>query len=426
MSEAAPVPADPATGGRAAASDPGVEKRAASRAPRRLRNCFNLEEFEAVARRHLPRGVFGYVAGAADSWTAFADNRSDFGAIKMIPRVLGGHATRDQSKTLFGVRYRHPFGIAPMGLSALAAYDGDVTLAKGAAALGIPAVMSATSLTSLERVAKEGPSRWYQGYLPGDDERIAAMVDRVAAAGYDVLVMTADVPVAGNREDSKRDKFGAPLKPSLDVALQGLVRPAWLWETMVRTLRVHGMPHFENNDVMRGPPIIAKDVVRSFAGRASLSWRHAEIVRERFKGKLVIKGVIAPEDAARAREIGADGIVVSNHGGRQLDSSISSIAALPAVKAASGDMAVMLDSGVRRGSDVLKALALGADFVFVGRPFLFAAAVSGVPGVEYAADLLAAEIDRDMAMLGLGSLDELTEAVLAEPWRPSRLAPPAL
>lgn len=425
MSEAAPAKADPATGGRPAeAVDPGVERRAASRAPRRLRNVFNLEEFEAVARRHLPRGVFGYVAGAADGWTAFGDNRTDFSHVKMLPRVLAGCATRDQHKTLFGVRYNHPFGIAPMGLSALAAYDGDVVLAKAAAELGIPAVMSATSLTSLERVAREGPSRWYQAYLPGDDERIVAMVDRIAAAGYEVLVMTADVPVAGNREDSKRDKFGAPLKPSLDVALQGLVRPAWVWETMLRTLRVHGMPHFENSDVKRGPPIIAREVVRSFAGRASLSWRHAEIVRERFKGKVVIKGVIAPEDAAKAREIGMDGIIVSNHGGRQLDSSISSIAALPAVKAASGDMCVMLDSGVRRGSDVLKAMALGADFVFVGRPFLFAAAVSGVPGVAYAADLLAAEVDRDMAMLGIASLDELTGNVLAPQWRPSRAGAP--
>ncbi|WMS44681.1 alpha-hydroxy acid oxidase [Acuticoccus sp. MNP-M23] len=420
MTEAAPVKADPATGGRpAAAPDPGVEKRAATRAPRRLRNVFNLEEFEAVARRHLPRGVFGYVAGAADAWTALGDNRSDFAHVKMMPRVLVGHATRDQATTLFGARYNHPFGIAPMGLSALAAYDGDVVLARAAHALGIPAVMSATSLTSLERVANEGPSRWYQAYLPGDDERIVAMVDRIAAAGYEVLVMTADVPVAGNREDSKRDKFGAPLKPSLDVAMQGLVRPAWLWETMLRTLRVHGMPHFENNDVKRGPPIIAKEVVRSFAGRASLSWHHAQIVRERFKGKVVIKGIIAPEDAARAAALGMDGIIVSNHGGRQLDSSLSSIAALPAVKAAAGNMTVMLDSGVRRGSDVLKAMALGADFVFVGRPFLFAAAVSGVPGVEYAASLLSAEIDRDMAMLGLGSLDALDENVLAPAWRPS-------
>ncbi|MCF3933827.1 alpha-hydroxy-acid oxidizing protein [Acuticoccus sp. M5D2P5] len=385
-----------------------------------MRNVFNLEEMEGAARRHLPRGVFGYVAGASDGWTAFGLNRTDFGEIRMIPRALAGHAIRDQRRTLFGTRYNHPFGISPMGLSALAAYDGDVALARGAAACGIPAVMSATSLTSLERVAREGPSRWYQAYLPGDDERIIAMVERITAAGYETLVMTADVPVAGNREDSKRDKFGAPLKPSLDVALQGITRPAWLWETMLRTLRTHGMPHFENSDVKRGPPIIARDVVRSFAGRATLSWRHAELVRQRFGGKLVIKGLIAPEDAARARDLGADGVVVSNHGGRQLDSSISSIRALPAVKAVAGDMAVMIDSGVRRGSDVLKALALGADFVFVGRPFLFAAAVAGVPGVEYAAKLLAEEIDRDMAMLGLGSLDELTEAVLAEEWRPSR------
>ena len=220
--------------------------------------------------------------------------------------------------------------------------------------------------------------------------------------------------MAGNREDSRRDRFGAPMKPSLDLALQGVVRPGWVMATMARTLMNHGMPHFENADVERGPAIISKNVVRSFGGRGTFSWRHAAIARERWKGKLVIKGVLSPQDARRARELGADGIIVSNHGGRQLDYAVSGIAALPAVKVAAGDMAVMLDGGVRRGSDVLKAIALGADFVFVGRPFLFAAAVAGDAGVKHAVSLLAAEIDRDMAMIGAPSLDAITPDILAE------------
>lgn len=394
--------------------------RPVDRLPSALRDVHNLDDFERAARRRLPRGVFNYVGGAVEDKNALGLNRRDFTAIRMIPRVLGGHGTRDQRTRLFGRTYTHPFGIAPMGLSALAAYDGDVALAQGAAAVDIPMIMSATSLTPMERVARESSSRWYQAYLPGDDARIVPMVERIAAAGYEVLVMTGDVPVAGNREDSKRDRFGAPLTPTLTATLQVAAKPRWLFGTFARTLMTRGMPHFENMDVDRGPPIVARDVVRSFAGRATLSWRHAELVRARFPGKLVIKGVMAPEDAARARDIGADGIVVSNHGGRQLDSAASPITVLPDVKAASGDMTVMIDSGVRRGGDVMKALALGADFVFAGRPFLFAAAVAGTLGVRHAAALLAAEIDRDMAMLGLGALDEVSETILAEAFRPSR------
>ncbi|PRD40613.1 alpha-hydroxy-acid oxidizing enzyme [Phyllobacterium phragmitis] len=390
------------------------EARREERRPRSLRDVFNLEDFEAAARKRLPRGVFGYIAGYVENGAAFRSNRSDFEAIRMIPRILAGLAARDQSRTLFGERWQHPFGIAPMGLSALAAYDGDIVLARSAAACGIPAVLSATSLISLERVAREGGTRWFQAYLPGDDTRVIGMIDRLAAAGYETLVITADVPVAGNREDSKRDRFGAPMKPSLNLGLQVMSRPGWLFGTAARTLKNHGMPHFENADVDRGPAIVSQNVIRSFGGRGTFSWRHAAIARERWKGKLVIKGVLSPEDARRANELGADGIIVSNHGGRQLDYAISPVVALPAVKAEAGKMAVMLDSGVRRGSDVLKAIALGADFVFVGRPFLFAAAVAGDAGVRHAVSLLSSEIDRDMAMLGAASLDEINQRMLAD------------
>jgi len=403
---------------RASALDAPVrvsEARKKEKVPRRLSGILNLDDFEDAARKRLPRGVFGYVSGYVETGAAYASNRSDLAAIRLIPRILAGISVRDQHRTLFGTRYAHPFGISPMGLSALAAYDGDVVLAKAAAASGIPAVMSATSLTSLERVATEGASRWFQAYLPGDDGRILGMLDRIAAANYETLVVTADVPVAGNREDSKRDGFGAPMKPSIDMGLQILARPGWLFGTAMRTLKNHGMPHFENADVERGPAIISRNVVRSFGGRGLLAWRHLEVVRRRWKGNLVIKGVLSPKDAAIARDLGADGVVVSNHGGRQLDAAISPVAALAAVKAQAGDMAVLFESGVRRGSDVLKALALGADFVFVGRPFLFAAAIAGEPGVRHAVSLLGAEIDRDMAMLGTASLAEITKDILAHP-----------
>lgn len=397
--------------------EPAVTQRTLKRVPRRLRGVLALDDFESAARRHLPRPIFGYVAGACETGASFAANRAAFAAHAFVPRVLRDVGDRSQRRTLMGRAYEHPFGISPMGLSALAAYDGDVVLATAARAAGIPAVMSATSLTPLERVAAEGGSRWFQAYLPGDDARIEAMLARVAAAGFDTLVLTVDVPVSGNRENNVRNGFDAPLKPSLRLAWDGAMRPRWLVGTALRTLAARGMPHFENMDALRGPPIVSRNVVRSTKGRDRLAWRHAELMRARWKGSFVLKGVLAPEDARRAREIGCDGIVVSNHGGRQLDGAIAPLEALGPIVAEAGGMAVMLESGVRRGTDVLKALALGADFVFVGRPFLFAAAIAGQAGVRHAVDLLAEEIDRDMTLLGIRTLDELSPDLL-RPTRP--------
>lgn len=382
-----------------------------SRPSRRLRSILSLEDFEAAARRHLPQPIFAYIAGATERGRSFAANREDFARVTFVPRVLAGHTERDQTATVFGHKYAHPFGIAPMGLSALAAYDGDVVLAEAATACRIPAVMSATSLTRLERVARSG-SRWFQAYLPGDDERVVQMIDRVAAAGYETLVVTVDVPTNGNREHNIRNGFSTPMKPTARLAWQGLTHPTWLLETACRMLRDHGMPHFENLDVTRGPPIVSRHVERSFKGRESLAWRHIDLIRERWSGNLVLKGVLSAKDAECARKAGVDGIIVSNHGGRQLDGAISPLAALPDVVPAAGSMTVMLDSGVRRGTDILKALAYGAQFVFVGRPFLFAAAIGGKAGVRHAVHLLSDEVDRTMTLLGIASLGEMDASLV--------------
>lgn len=399
---------------------PEVAKRRPSSGPPRLRDVFVLDDLEPKARRHLPKPIFGYVWGNAEAGVSATAQRDAFSRHAFVPRVLKGTVNRTQSVELFGTRYDHPFGISPMGVSALVAYDGDVALAQGAREAGSFAVMSATSLTALERVAREAGSRWFQAYFPGHIERIEPMLDRIAAAGFETLVVTADVPVKGNNVVDRRNRFGTPIKPTPRLAWEGFTHPHWLFGTAARTLRTHGMPHFENLDVDRGPPILARDVERSFSARELLSWDHIARIRERWHGKLVIKGIVSPEDTTTARELGCDGVILSSHGGRQLDSMISPLAALPAVKARAGDMAVMLDSGVRYGADVLKAMALGADFVFVGRPMLYAAALAGVPGVRHAIDILATEIDRNMGLLGLQDLDQLTRAHLTDPNAPFR------
>lgn len=372
--------------------------------PRNLAGFLCLDDFQDAARRRLPRQIYGYYAGAAETGQSFAANRDSFRSYDLVPRVLADVSGRSTRTSLFGQNHDAPFGIAPMGLSGLATFDGEIALARAADRERIPSIVSATSLTRLERIAEEGGARWFQAYLPGEDSRIEAMVERVAAAGYDTLVLTVDVPVPANRENNVRAGFSIPLRPSLRLAWDGMIRPRWLIDTWLSSFLRKGVPHFENMDAFRGPPILSHNVVRAIGARDQLAWRHLELIRRLWWGRLVVKGVLSAHDAVLAREAGADGVIVSNHGGRQLDGARPALAALPEVAEVAGTMAVMIDGGIRRGSDVLKALALGADFVFLGRPFLFAAAARGEDGVVHAIRLLKAEIDRDMALLGVNEV----------------------
>jgi L-lactate dehydrogenase (cytochrome) len=374
---------------------------------RRLQRIFCLDDFEPAARKHLPRPIFGYVSAAAETNASLSDNRRAFRELAFIPRVLIDISRGTQQTSLFSQAYAAPFGIAPLGISALYAYRGDLVLAKAAAAAGIPMIMSGSSLIRLEDVARECKGTWFQAYLPGDVREITALIERVALAGFGTLVVTVDSQVAPNRENYLRAGFSAPLRPTLRLAWDGITRPRWLCGTFLRTLICHGMPHFENNFSTRGAPILSPSVVREWSERGQLDWTHLALIRRLWKGTLVVKGILDPDDARMARDAGAGGIIVSNHGGRQLDGAVSPLRALPGIVAACPDIPVMIDGGVRRGTDVLKALALGAKFVFVGRPFGYAAAIGGAAGVNRAITLLSDEIRRDMAMLGISQLSEL-------------------
>jgi L-lactate dehydrogenase (cytochrome) len=387
---------------------PATVQRAESAVPPGLRRYLSLDDFETTAKRLLPKFIYGYISGAAETDAALADNRRAFEQYGFVPRVLKDVSGRDQTTTLFGKTYAAPFGIPPMGSSALCAYRGDIVLTRAAAAMNVPMCLSASSLITLEEVRRENPAAWYQAYLAGDDARIEPLVDRVAAAGYDTFVVTADVPVPPNRENNIRNGFRVPLAITPRVAWDTITHPHWLFGTWARTLMNFGMPHFENMDAQRGPPVLAKNLMRNIGKRDQLAWKHVELIRKRWKGRLVVKGLIAPADARIARESGVDGVLVSNHGGRQLDCTVSSLRTLPEIAAEAGGMTVMLDGGIRRGTDVLKALALGAQFVFIGRPLLYAAVVGGEAGVQRALTLLRDEIDRDMALLGIRSIGEIS------------------
>lgn len=374
---------------------------------RNLQRLLSLDDFEHAARRHLPRPIFGYVAGAVENSASLNDNRAAFDEIGFIPRNVVDVSRRDTGVELFGRRYAVPFGIAPMGISALTAYRGDLVQARAARERNIPMIMSGSSLIRMEEVAADCPDTWFQAYLPGEPARIEALIDRVAAAGFGTLVVTVDSQILSNREHNIRAGFSTPLRPSLRLAWDGITHPRWLFGTAFKTLLRHGMPHFENNYRERGAPILARNVARDFGGRDHITWQHVQQVRRQWRGTLVVKGVMCVQDALLARDAGADGIVVSNHGGRQLDGTISPMRVLASIVQAVDGMPVMIDSGFRRGSDVLKALALGARFVFVGRPFNYAAAVAGQQGVQHAIDLLASEVHRNMGMLGLNDLSEI-------------------
>jgi len=380
---------------------------------RRLARLLSLHDFEAAARRRLPRPIFGYVAGSVEDRVSERANRDAFADYVFRPRVLVDVSARSQEVELFGQRYSAPVGIAPMGIAALTAYRGDVVLARAARDTGVVNIMSGSSLIRLEDVMAEAPNTWFQAYLPGDEPRITALIDRVAAAGVQTLVVTVDMPVYANRENNVRAGFSTPIRPSLTLAWQGISRPRWLFGTFLRTLVQHGMPHFENNYATRGAPILSRSVMRDFAERGHLNWAHIARIRRRWQGVMIIKGIIDPRDAVRARELGMDGVIVSNHGGRQLDGTMAPLHALPDVVGEAGKMVVMLDSGVRRGTDVLKALALGARCVFVGRPFNYAASVAGEAGVRHAIGLLQDEISRDLGLLGVTHPDELDRSYLA-------------
>jgi len=381
-------------------------------AARRLARIYCLNDFEAAARRHLPKPIFGYVAGATETEASYRDNRAVFEEYGFMYRVLRNVSKRDTSVTLWEQSYAAPFGIAPMGISSLTGYRGDLAQAQAAERAGIPMILSGSSLIRLEEVMEAAPNTWFQAYLPAEECQIHKLIDRVEQAGVTTLVITVDSAVVPNRENNLRTGFKTPIEPNLKLFWDGVTHPTWSVGTFLRTLVRHGMPHFENNAAERGAALLSRNAARDFSGREHLDWEMLRSIRRRWQGRLVIKGVLHPEDVTLARRFGADGVILSNHGGRQLDGAISPMRALPYAMEVAGDMSIMVDSGFRRGTDVIKALALGASLVFIGRPFNYAASIGGEAGVEHAIKLLVSEIRANMGMLGIVRLAELAPHML--------------
>jgi L-lactate dehydrogenase (cytochrome) len=406
----APSPETDHEAGLPEASDQAYE-RLSHRHEGVLKRVLDLGDYQRLAKSRLPRAVYGYVANGVEADVARDDNRRSFQDWRMVTRVLRDMSKRSQATELFGHRYAAPFGIAPMGAAAVVAYDADNRMARAAAAANIPFVLSANSITPMEELVRNNPNAWFASYQSPEPDKVQAMVERVARAGVKVYVVTVDVPVSSNREDDKRAGYSMPLRPTPRLTWDGLTHPRWLIADAGRTVLRRGIPVISNLEATGGVSLLSREVA-TIAGHSDFTWKSAELIRKFWKGPLVIKGLLSGEDARIARESGVDGIVVSNHGGRQLDGAVSPLDVLPEIKAESGNMAVLIDSGFRRGTDVLKALALGADFILIGRPFLFASVVAGEAGVQHAISLLSKEIDIDQALLGLADIGDVTNAML--------------
>jgi L-lactate dehydrogenase (cytochrome)/(S)-mandelate dehydrogenase len=370
---------------------------------------FNIADLRALAQRRLPRALFEFVDRGTEDEVALSNNRAALDRIKLRPRVLVDVSQRQTGTTLFGRELSVPIIIAPTGMADLMWFHGELALARAAASAGIPFTLATSSTTPFEQVsqAMRAPF-WFQMYMWNDRAQSHAAMNRARAAGADTLLLTVDTPVFANREFNRRNGFTNPLlnrRFALDIARH----PRWSLGVMGRYLLEGGMPRFVNY-----PPGLQNDITRAparLASSASVTWDDVDRLREFWTGRLVLKGVLSPEDAVLAVQHGVDGIIVSNHGGRNLDAVVAAIDVLPEIaRAVAGRIVVMYDSGIRRGTDIAKALALGAEAVLIGRATLFGLAAAGEDGASRAIAILREELHRTLALLGARSIDELGAA----------------
>jgi isopentenyl diphosphate isomerase/L-lactate dehydrogenase-like FMN-dependent dehydrogenase len=369
----------------------------------------SIDDLRRKARRRLPRMAFDFIDGGADGEATLRANEAAFAALKLRPRTLVDVSVRDTSTTLLGGRFAVPIVIAPTGMSRIADKAGDVAGARAAARAGAGFTLSTMSNHSIEEVRAAAPDAplWFQLYIWRDPEIATRLVDRAQRAGYQALVLTTDVPLVGNRLRDRRNGFVFPPKIRPGTALDLLRHPRWLAQapSAMTFANVAGTDP-------RKPTAYAK-LIDKLLGSDTATWERLAALRDQWQGKLIVKGVMNPEDAVLAADHGADAIVVSNHGGRQLDGVPASIEVLPAIAAAVGSrLEVLLDSGVRRGSDIVKARALGARACLIGRPWLYGLAADGERGVDTALELLRSELDRTLALVGVPRFDDVGSGVL--------------
>lgn len=395
------------------------------------RKALNVEDLRGMARRRLTKALFEFCDRGSEDEIAMRDNRAALDRIKLLPRVLTDVSGRDPGITLFGKKQALPLLIGPTGPAGWVWYRGEIALARAAAAAGIPFTLASTSSTAMETVLAEGGgTQWYQLYVWRDAEAALVTAARARDAGFEALMLTVDSPTYNNREFDIRNGANFPPRVTLQTAIDGTRHPRWLFGTLARYLLAEGrLPRFPN---IHFPPAAAGGKNYN-AGQGAgflsrndtLDWDYLRRLRDLWPRTLIVKGILHPDDAVKAAACGADGIIVSNHAGNVLDAAAVPIEMLPHIVAAAGNrLTIIVDSGFRRGSDVLKGLALGADAVAIGRATLYGVGAAGEPGARRAIAIFDAEIRRTMANLGVRDIASLGRDNVVLPDQPPCFASP--
>ncbi|MEE9299340.1 MAG: alpha-hydroxy acid oxidase [Acidimicrobiia bacterium] len=375
---------------------------------RRLARAASVADLRAIAKRRLPGGVFDYIDGGAEDEMALARNVEAFRRLEFRPRVLQGVGETDPSSTLLGKPLAFPLVLAPTGFSRIAHPMGELAVARAAQRAAIPYALSTLGTRSIEEVAAVSSGRlWFQVYVWRDRGLVQEMVARAAAAGYEALCLTVDATVIGRRERDVRRGFTLPPKLGLDTIIDGILHPGWTWDFVrsdpIMFANVVGRSVEDGSD----PVSLAEWLNGQFD--PGLSWSDLEWLREVWEGPIIVKGIQTVADAVAAADEEVEAIVVSNHGGRQLDSAPATLELIPPVVDAVGDrLEVIVDGGVRRGADIVKALALGARAAMAGRAYLYGLGAAGEAGVDHVLEMLEADVRRTMALVGAATVADLS------------------
>jgi (S)-mandelate dehydrogenase len=378
---------------------------------RNISKANSIDDLRLSARRRLPRAIFDFFDGGAEDEVTLRDNEAAYKRMRLVPKVLTDVSTIDTSTLILGKRAALPMAIAPTGAVGFGWRGGDIAIARAAVAAGIPYTLSSSATASIEQIANAAPGRlWFQAYILRNKPFLDALIERARAADYEALVITVDLPVGGKRERDFRNDFSVPFRFTPRNVLDFARRPAWLYD-IIR----YGMPVMENlvglEAQATSSAAIASSVGRNYD--QGFNWEGLQKIRDSWPRKLIVKGILGPEDAVRVAAMGCDAVVVSNHGGRQLDGAVATFDALPGiVQAINGRIPVLLDGGVRRGSDIFKALAMGAQGVLLGRATLYGASAAGEAGASRALDILKDELIRTMKLCGARSTGETDASVL--------------
>ncbi len=372
---------------------------------------FSIDDLRTIARKRLPRAIFDFYDGGAEQEITLRDNIEAFKRVRIVPKALNDVSTVDMSCELVGGPAAMPLAIAPTGAVNFGRHGADIAIARAAVALGIPYALSTSATTTIEQIAQAAPGRlWFQAYILANKEKLATLVARAHAAEYEGLMITVDLPVGGKRERDFRNHLSFPFKYTPRNMLDFAANPLWSLSMLLK-----GVPEMENIKELKRDNQGGKKLVSSVGKNydPAFDWTQLQIMRDHWPRKFIVKGVMRPADAERLAKMGIDAIIVSNHGGRQLDGAPATLDVLPAVlRAVAGRVPVLVDGGVRRGIDIIKARALGAQGVLTGRATLFGAVAAGQHGATRALDILKDELARAMQLSGVCKISEIDQDML--------------